>query len=354
MTDIGNNITWTRKLENYFSSTGERANCMSWSHTEAEKIFSYRRTFIDLPVIVLSSVNGFLSVGSSSLFPGGGNTVSSALGAVSLFVAVLNTLGSYFSWAKRAEAHRIASIHYAKLFRFINVEMSLPREERTPPSEFLKYIKEQYDHLNEMSPPLPEQVIKSFHKMFNVESLKSISVPEQMNGLEAIHVYDAKDLKNDLDLDVETKTLAVAHAANIDNIPGRPELRPEIRSDFNRRDSTMSVLPPMPPKELSKLTTTLQTPQLVPQLDPQVFLPLEPLSVPRKIPDNDHTVVILENWSEDKPPVSKDLLFSKLSELPESPESSLNSSVTSSPMPAEARQAAAAEVAVRLEVEPMD
>ena len=216
---------------------------MSWSHTESEKIFSYRRTLIDLPVIVLSSVNGFLSVGSSSLFPGGGNSVSSALGAVSLFVAVLNTLGSYFSWAKRAEAHRIAAIHYAKLYRFINVEMSLPREERTPPSEFLKYIKEQYDHLNEMSPPLPAEVIKSFHRMFSEQSLKEISVPEQMNGIEAIHVYDAQDLKNDLDLEMATKVLETEHAANIDNIPGRPEMR----SDY-RRDSIVSVLPPIPPQ----------------------------------------------------------------------------------------------------------
>ena len=267
MTDIGSNITWTRKLEHYFSSTGERANCMSWSHAQAEKIFSFRTTLIDLPVIVLSSVTGFLSVGSATLFQGAGSSASSALGAVSLFVAVLNTLGTYFSWSKRAEAHRIASIHFAKLYRFISVEMSLPREERTTPSEFLKYTKEQYDHLNEMSPALPEEVVKSFHRMFNDEDLKDISVPEQMNGLEAIHVYDDSDLRNDLELEMKTKTLEVEHSNNIDKIPGLG------RQDASfRRDSILTVapMPPMP-----------QSPQ-VPQLPPQV--PVAPVAAQVPVP----------------------------------------------------------------------
>ncbi len=211
-------MSWTLKLEQYFSSTGERAHCLAWAHQRAEMLYSIRRTFIDLPVIVLSSVTGFLSVGSSSMFKGQEMQASMALGGVSLFVSILNTMGSYFGWSRLAEAHRISAIHYSKLYRFISVEMALPREERASPSEFLKYTKEQYDRLSEISPLLPDLIIKEFKDKFTKESLEHISVPEQMNGLEAIKVYCEKDLETDLEVDLNTKRIEKTYNKQARNI----------------------------------------------------------------------------------------------------------------------------------------
>jgi hypothetical protein len=96
-------------------------------------------------------------------------------------------MGTYFGWAKRAEGHRISAIHYSKLYRFITVEMSLPREERMKPSDFLKYVKDQYDRLQEISPLIPPSVIVEFQSKFS--KYTDISKPEEANGLEKIEVY---------------------------------------------------------------------------------------------------------------------------------------------------------------------
>jgi hypothetical protein len=104
-----------------------------------------------------------------------------------LVVGILNTLGSYFGWAKRAEGHRISSIHYAKLYRFIAVEMALPREERMSPHDLLKYVKDQYDRLAEISPLVPPAVIHKFQSRF--KKYTDIAKPEEANGLEKITVY---------------------------------------------------------------------------------------------------------------------------------------------------------------------
>jgi hypothetical protein len=185
--DIGPNIHWTSKLEDYFASTGEKAHCLSWVHKRAEELYSRRKTYIDLPVIILSSAVGFLSVGTTTIFPGNESSANIFLGMVSLFVGVLNTTGSYFGWSRRTEGHRISSIHYAKLYRFIHVEMSLPREERMSPHDLLKYVKDQYDRLQEVSPLIPESVIRLFNQKFQHET--EISKPEEANGLEKIEVY---------------------------------------------------------------------------------------------------------------------------------------------------------------------
>jgi hypothetical protein len=192
--DIAANIHWTVRLEEYFASTGEKAHCLSWVHKQSEALYSSRRNWIDLPVIVGSGVIAFLNAGSSSMFDDP-KVSSIALGIGSLCVGVLNTLGSYFGWAKRAEGHRISAIHYSKLYRFITVELSLPREERMNPHDFLKYVKDQYDRLQEISPMVPPKVVAEFQKKFAKET--EISKPEEANGLEKITIYRRADEEED-------------------------------------------------------------------------------------------------------------------------------------------------------------
>jgi hypothetical protein len=201
--ELSSNIRWTVKLEEYFASTGEKAHCLSWVHKQAEQMYSTRRTFIDLPVIVGSGVVAFLNAGSSSMFDDP-RLSSIALGIGSLCIGVLNTLGSYFGWAKRSEGHRISAIHYAKLYRFITVELALPREERMSPHDFLKYVKDQYDRLQEISPLVPPSVIRDFQRKFKNEH--EISKPEEANGLEKITVYRRTDEEVDADRTVGAPT----------------------------------------------------------------------------------------------------------------------------------------------------
>jgi hypothetical protein len=209
--EISGNIQWTDKLEEYLASTGEKAHCLSWVHKRSEQLYSTRKTFIDMPVIIGSSVIGFLNAGSSTMFSDP-QISSIALGIGSLVVGILNTTGTYFGWAKRAEGHRISSIHYSKLYRFITVEMSLPREERMKPSDFLKYVKDQYDRLQEISPLIPQSIIREFQSKFS--KYTDISKPEEANGLEKIEVYH------------EPLSSASSPTVRLRSVPSTPEMKP--------------------------------------------------------------------------------------------------------------------------------
>lgn len=189
MSEFTETIDWTPLLEEYFSSSGEKAHCLCLLHKKSESMFSNRKNFIELPVIIGSGLIGFLNAGSSSMFPDA-RVSSVALGVGSLVVGILQTVNTYFGWARRCEAHKIASIQYGKLYRFLKVEMSLPRNQRMMPNELLKKVKDDYDRLSEISPLIPEEVINEFKKKFGDERYKDISKPEETNGLEKIVVYD--------------------------------------------------------------------------------------------------------------------------------------------------------------------
>jgi hypothetical protein len=192
---LSKNVSWSDDLELYFKQTGERANALAVIHKRGEAMYSYRRTYIDLPVIVISSLVGFLSVGSTSMFAGREMESSVALGILSLFVSVLNTTGSYFGWAKRAEGHRISAIQYGKLFRFLSIELSLPREERMSPHDLLKLTKENYDRLQEISPLVPPELIREFATRFKKYEDK-VALPDELNGLSSIRVHTNPMFRN--------------------------------------------------------------------------------------------------------------------------------------------------------------
>jgi len=193
MTEIGSNIDWNPRLEHYLAETGEKAHALSWLHKKAQERYSNMKNYTDLPVIILGVLNGATSIGSTSLF---GDTpfASIGVGIIALITAILSTVSSYFKWAARAEAHRIVSLQYSKFYRFLNVQCSLPRDERMPPSDLLKYTKDEYDRLNEISPLIPPQIITLFKRTFAEKKYEDISRPEDTNGLEAIVVYKEIEL----------------------------------------------------------------------------------------------------------------------------------------------------------------
>lgn len=192
MSDITGPIEWSDKLEDYFKATAERAHGLSWIHKRAEARYSGLRNYIDLPVIVLGVLNGATSVGSGSLFTDP-KMASIAVGIVAIIGAILSTVSSYFKWAARAEAHRISSIQYGKLNRWLAVQLGLPRSERLAAVEVLKFCKQEYDRLVEISPIVPPEIVSEFQRKFNKPEYRNISRPVETNGLEAVAVNRAEE-----------------------------------------------------------------------------------------------------------------------------------------------------------------
>ena len=181
-------LTWNKTLEQYIADVGEKCIGYAWLHKKAELMYSHRTIFLDLPTIIIGAVNGFLSVGSRQLFAGD-DYASIYIGMISLFVSLLNTISSYFSWGRRAEAHKLASNAYARLSRMINVELhTKPRSERMSAQKLLDTVKSQYDSLCENSPLVPPTITDLFNKRFG--TVKDLSHPEETNGLYPIYVYE--------------------------------------------------------------------------------------------------------------------------------------------------------------------
>lgn len=180
-------ITWNDSLETLVAEEAEKCGGLSWLHSECERYFSFHTNLIALPVIILSTVNGFLSGSSQTLFSNP-QTSSIGLGVVSLFTGVLSTVGSYFAWAKRTEAHRISSIQYQKISKFLTIELSLPKAERVAAKDILKITRDQIERLMEISPAVPESIVKKYHTKFK-DMVDDVAQPELIQGLRKVRIH---------------------------------------------------------------------------------------------------------------------------------------------------------------------
>jgi hypothetical protein len=177
-------VTWNDSLEKLVAEEAERCGGLSWLHSECERHFSTYTNWIALPVIILSTVNGFLSGSSQTIFSSP-ETSSIGLGMVSLFTGVLSTIGSYFAWAKRTEAHRISAIQYQKISKFLAIELSLPKAERVAAKDILKITRDQIERLMEISPAIPESIITKYKKVFPI---RDTAQPEVIEGFKKVFI----------------------------------------------------------------------------------------------------------------------------------------------------------------------
>ena len=205
-------IGWTHRLEELFSQLAEKSQAYSWMHKRCEERFSNIVMCIDLPVIILSVVNASASIGSKSLF-GESPLASICIGGVLLFTSILASIGSYFSWGRRAENHKISSFQFAKLYRFLSIELALPRNERMEPSNLLKFCRNEYDRLNEISPLIPPAIIKRFRSEFQHKT--DVSFPEETGGIVPVIVFQEEE-------EIEAQ-IRILEESNLKAPPSTPE-----------------------------------------------------------------------------------------------------------------------------------
>lgn len=182
-------IHYTDTFEKLLKKSGEEFQCLAKAHSDSQRWTATSNTYLSIPVIILSGLAGLGAVGSENLLPFSG--AQTLVGMVSFCCATLQTIASYFSFAKRSEAHRQAAIQYSKLHQLISFELSLPRRERMAAHKLLDLLKDEAGRLLETSPQFPLTVVHAFKRQF---SSTPIAIPSSLNGLEEIKIVNPDEL----------------------------------------------------------------------------------------------------------------------------------------------------------------
>jgi hypothetical protein len=172
------------------------ASCYRWLHNQSDKIYHVKTLWINLPVIVLSTLGGTASFGMQSLFENDENAkkyASFGIGGISLLAGLLTTVGNYLRYAQLEESHRVAAIAWGKFQRLIAVELALKPDDRIDSLDFLKICRADLDRLIEQSPPIPTEAIVMFED--KIGKIKDLKKPDICGALEHTRVFESSEIR---------------------------------------------------------------------------------------------------------------------------------------------------------------
>jgi hypothetical protein len=216
-------------------------------------------------VIILSTVTGAANFAVGSIVPADNHAaqqyVAACLGAVSIFAGILTTLGNFFQYAQKSEAHRVCSIAWGKFQRLVQVELAINPMDRIDAMDFLKICRQDLDRLIEQSPGIPDDIIKIFEDEF--EDIDGLKRPDICHGLEHTRVFDASNAR--LAKVAAEALLHLRYKKNMLSEAVLPELDKRIENELNTRlEQRIKELvnPPSPPNEhadASSVVSSLET-----------------------------------------------------------------------------------------------
>lgn len=172
-------LEYTDEFELLLKQESERSEAYSILHSKCHSRYSNLSVAINIPVIVLSSIVGFLS--TINLFDG----KEIFLGALSICIAIAKALESYFDWTKRSEAHRIVSLNYGKISKYIQIQLSLEKEVRIAPEDLLDIITNDIQNLKDQEPLIPKKIIREFNLQYKNDTTTKPSI---CNGLTKVEI----------------------------------------------------------------------------------------------------------------------------------------------------------------------
>ena len=152
---------WKEEHEKILKGWGDKALCFKMMHERANKRFWCLNAWFNIPVIIISTITGTGNFASKN-FGDYAELIILVSGAFNIFSGILATIATYTGVAQQLEAHRFASISWDKFARKIQIELAKARDDRAKAKDFLKQASEEYDRLIEMSPILPNDIIRWF------------------------------------------------------------------------------------------------------------------------------------------------------------------------------------------------
>jgi len=158
---IEKDYPWKSEQETILKQWSEKALCYKMMHERSYKRFWCLNAWFNIPVIIISTITGTGNFASGS-FPANFQFLIFVIGALNIFGGILATIATYTGVAQKLESHRFSSISWDKFNRKLQIELSKVRDDRSKAREFMKQSSEEYDRLMEMSPILPNDIVRWF------------------------------------------------------------------------------------------------------------------------------------------------------------------------------------------------
>lgn len=177
---------WLMEEELYLRDLSRLCQELSNKYKLYYELYKKRQARFRIPSIIISSVTGLLSFGSTNYPEDSRKYVSITVGIASLFISLLNTIETYMKIGENMTGSAQASNELQKLKEYIDMELSLPLDDRpTQGIIFLRDCYTRYERILDIAP----NILKSnrfIKPSYNEKRRQSITLPGDYNNSDDI------------------------------------------------------------------------------------------------------------------------------------------------------------------------
>jgi hypothetical protein len=170
------NYSWKKEQEHILKKWADKALCFKLMHERANKKYWCLNAWFNIPIIIISTITGTGNFATGGMSHNVENMIF-LLGGLNICGAILATIATYTGIAQKIESHRVASIAWDKYSRKIQIELSKSRNDRINASDFVKLSADEFDRLIEISPILPNDIIRWFRNLIETGQFEE-TMPE--------------------------------------------------------------------------------------------------------------------------------------------------------------------------------
>jgi len=176
-------IEWTIEHEKILAEWADKAMCYKWLHSRANSMYSRLNAWYTIPVIVISTLTGTANFAQERVPLEYQSYFVMIVGAFNITAGIITTIQQFLKITQLNEAHRVSSISWDKFYRNIKIELAKHPLERMNVNQMIKMCKEEYDRLMEISPSVPDKIIKEFSSHFKGDIFSKINKPDICDSL---------------------------------------------------------------------------------------------------------------------------------------------------------------------------
>lgn len=186
-----NENVWNEEDDIILKEWVDKSACFKWLHEKSYKVYKKQYLSLMIPVIVISTLTGAANFAleriPSTEWQGYASII---VGGFNIIAAIISTVSQFLKTAELKEGHNIAAKTWDKFNRTIKLELQKNPNERSSKNEVFKSAMKEYDRLVELSPDIPNNVIKEFKNTYRnaVDLIK----PEIAGYIMSSKVYEKK------------------------------------------------------------------------------------------------------------------------------------------------------------------
>jgi len=188
----GDTVAWSTAVEDVLAKFAEKCACYRYMHYHCQLVYQRESMKYSLPVIILSSLTGGLSLSLNSMIPEEQQkNASSGIGLVNLITGIIASVAQFLRPGPLSAEHKAAAVQWGRLSRRIETTLAIPTELRsTDAATFLKEACTEFDTLSEQSPHILKSVMKTFKEKFGeIKPADGLAQPDIADGVTRISIY---------------------------------------------------------------------------------------------------------------------------------------------------------------------